>query len=186
MRGLNHQQKPMPDYRRYRVPGGTYFFTVNLLERHSNDLLIRHIDALRHVVRETRKRWPFHIDAWVVLPEHLHCVWTLPVGDDDNANRWRVIKQGFSKALPMTERRSAVRVARGIWQRRFWDHVICDDEDYAAHVDYCHISPLKHGLVGRVVDWLYSTFHRYVERGIYSLEWASFPCIRSVAGERGE
>ena len=127
----------MPDYRRYRVPGWTYFFTVNLLERHSNDLLIRHIDLLRHVVRETKKRWPFHIDAWVVLPEHLHCVWTLPVGDDDNANRWRIIKQGFSKALPMTERRSAVRVARGergIWQRRFWDRFIRDDKDYAPRI----------------------------------------------------
>jgi putative transposase len=90
----------MPDYRRDRIPGGTYFFTVNLLERNSNDLLIRHSHLLRHVVRETRKRWPFHIDAWVVLPEHLHCV-TLPLGDDDNANRWRLIKQGFSKALPM-------------------------------------------------------------------------------------
>jgi REP element-mobilizing transposase RayT len=108
----------MPDYRRYRVQGGTYFFTVNLLERHANDLMVRHIDSLRSVVRETRKRWPFHIDAWAVLPEHLHCVWTLSVGDDDNANR-RVIKQGFFKSLPITERRSAVRVARGergIWQ----------------------------------------------------------------------
>lgn len=103
----------MPDYRRYRAPGGTYFFTVNLLERHANDLLIRHIDALRLVVKETRKRWPFYIDAWVVLLEHLHCFWTLPPDDDDNANRWRVIKQGFSKALPITERRSAVRIARG-------------------------------------------------------------------------
>ena len=178
----------MPDYRRYRVPGGTYFFTVNLLERHSNDLLIRHIDLLRHVVRETRKRWPFHIDAWVVLPEHLHCVWTLPAGDDDNSNRWRVIKQGFSKALPATERRSSVRLARGergIWQRRFWDHLIRDETDYAAHVEYCHINPVKHGLVMRVADWPYSTFHQYVERGIFPLDWASFPSIHSVAGERG-
>ena len=103
----------MPNYRRYRVLGGTYFFTVNLLERYPNDLLISHVESLRTVVRETRKHWPFHIDAWVVLPDHLHCVWTLPDGDDDNSNRWRIIKQGFSKALPMTERRSAVRVARG-------------------------------------------------------------------------
>ena len=95
----------------------------------------------------TRKRWPFHIDSWVALPDHLHCIWTLPEGDDDNSNRWRVIKQTFSKALPMIERRSAVRVVargeRGIWQRRFWEHMIVDDADYAAHVDYCHINPLK-------------------------------------------
>jgi putative transposase len=170
----------MPNYRRYRVLGGTYFFTVNLLERHGNDLLVRHIDILRAVVRDTRKRWPFHIDAWVVLPEHLHCVWTLPVGDDDNANRWRVIKQGFSKALPMTERRSAVRVARGergVWQRRFWEHVIRDDADYSAHIDYCHINPVKHGLVKQVSDWPYSTFHRDVELGLYPLDWAASPDI---------
>ena len=86
------------------------------------------------------------IDSWVVLPDHLHCIWTLPEGDDDNSNRWRVIKQTFSKALPMIERRSAVRVARGergIWQRRFWEHMIVDDADYAVHVDYCPINPLK-------------------------------------------
>jgi putative transposase len=178
----------MPDYRRYRIPGGTYFFTVNLLERYANDLLIRHIDVLRLVVKETRKRWPFYIDAWVVLPEHLHCVWTLPPGDDDNANRWRVIKQGFSKALPVTERRSSVRMARGergIWQRRFWEHVVRDDEDYATHVDYCHINPLKHGLVEQVADWPYSTFHRYVERGLYPSNWATQPNIKNAVGERG-
>jgi len=165
----------MPDYRRYRVPGGTYFFTVNLLERFPNDLLITHIDILRNVVRDVRKKRPFVIDAWVVLPDHLHCVWTLPPGDDDFTNRWRLIKQGFSKALPITERRSAVRKARGergIWQRRFWEHVIRNDTDYAAHVDYCHINPFKHGYVLRVADWRYSTFHRYVDRGIYPLDWS--------------
>ena len=98
-----------------------WILNVILLERHANDLLVRHIDTLRSVVQDTRKGWPFHIDAWVVLPEHLHCVWTLPVGDDDNANRWRVIKQRFCKALSITERRSAVRVnrgERGVWQLR--------------------------------------------------------------------
>lgn len=165
----------MPDYRRYRVPGGTYFLTVNLLERYPNDRLVRHIDVLRTVVREVRIKRPFHIDAWVVLPDHLHGVWTLPPGDDDFTNRWRLIKQGFSKALPSTERRSKVRIARGergIWQRRFWEHAIRDDADYAAHVDYCHINPVKHGYVQCVSEWPYSTFHRYVERGVYPLNWA--------------
>ena len=177
----------MPDYRRYRIPGGTYFFTVNLLERNPNDLLIRHIDILRQTVKETRKRWPFHIDAWVVLPDHLHCVWTLPEGDVDNANRWRVIKQVFSKALPITERRSAVRVARGergICQRRFWEHMILDDADYVAHVDYCHINPLKHGLVKHVANWPYSTFHHYVARGLYPATWATPLPSLDVDGER--
>ena len=165
----------MPDYRRYRLPGGTYFFTVNLLQRYPNDLLVRHIDILRSEVRVVREKRPFVIDAWVVLPDHLHCVWTLPPGDDDFTNRWRLIKQGFSKALPITERRSAVRMARGergIWQRRFWEHAIRNETDYAAHIDYCHINPFKHGYVQRVADWPYSTFHRYVERGIYPLDWA--------------
>jgi putative transposase len=151
----------MPDYRRHRVVGGTYFFTVNLLERYPNDLLVRHIELLRAVVRAVRKKRPFQIDAWVVLPDHLHCVWTLPTGDDDFTVRWRLIKQDFSRGLPATEHRSAVRVARGergIWQRRFWEHTIRDEADYAAHIDYVHINPVKHGYVKRVVDWPYRHF----------------------------
>jgi putative transposase len=177
----------MPDYRRHRVPGGTYFFIVNLLERRPNDLRVRHIDNLRGVLRSVRKRWPFHMDAWVVLPDHLHCVWTLPPGDDDFANRRRLIKQGFSKGLPTTERRSAVRVARGergIRQRRFWEHAIRDDEDYAVHVDYCHINPVKHGHARRVAEWPFSTFHRYVEAGVYPLDWAGELQGDWAAGER--
>jgi putative transposase len=177
----------MPDYRRYRMAGGTYFFTVNLLQRYPNDLLVRYIEWLRAIVREVRKKWPFHIDAWVILPDHLHCVWTLPPGDNDFTNRWRLIKQGFSRALPMTERHSSVRIARGergIWQRRFWEHAIRDDEDYAAHVDYCHINPFRHGYVKRVSDWPYSTFHRYVEHGVYPRDWAGGPESELEAGER--
>ena len=177
----------MPDYRRYRVRGGTYFFTVNLLERYPNDLLVRHIELFRATVRGIRPKWPFHIDARIILPDHLHCVWTLPPGDDDFTNRWRLIKQGFSKALPPTERQSSVRLARGergIWQRRFWEHAIRDDEDYAAHVDYCHINPVKHGYVQRVADWPYSTFHRYVVRDVYPLNWAGGPESAWEAGER--
>jgi len=135
---------------------------------------VREIELLRYVVRRVRDKYPFHIDAWVVLPEHLHCVLTLPSGDSDFSLRWRLIKTGFSKALPKTERLSSVRKAageRGIWQRRFWDHLIRDDIDYARHVDYVHVNPLKHGHVKRVQDWPYSTFHHYVERGIYPLDW---------------
>ena len=175
----------MPDYRRYRVPGGTYFFTVNLLERYPNDLLVRYVDHLRSVVRAIRRRWPFHVDAWVILPDHLHCVWTLPPGDDDFANRWRLIKQGFSKGLPVEERRSAVRMARGergIWQRRFWEHVIRDDADYAAHIDYCHINPVKHGYVSCVEEWPFSTFQRHVRQGLYPSNWAGDPPPRLGSG----
>ena len=111
----------MPDYRRWRVPGGTYFFTINLLDRRL-DLLVRHIDTLREAVRRTRRERPFAIHAWVVLPEHLHCIITLPEGDDDFSNRVKAIKIRFVRAIPATERRSRTRIARGewgIWQRRF-------------------------------------------------------------------
>lgn len=164
----------MPDYRRYRVPGGTYFFTVNLLER-KRDLLVRHIVSLREAVRATKQARPFHIDAWAVLPDHMHCVWTLPPEDDDFSNRWKSIKIRFVQKLPRTERRSKVRVAkgeRGIWQRRFWEHVIRDETDYARHVDYVHWNPVKHGYVQRVIDWPYSSFHRYLQNGSYTADWA--------------
>jgi putative transposase len=164
----------MSNYRRAFVPGGTWFFTVNLQRRHHNDLLVREIALLRDVVRRVRVKYPFHIDAWVVLPEHLHCVLSLPSGDSDFSQRWRLIKSGFSRSLPNTEPRSAVRKAageRGIWQRHFWEHWIRDDEDYRRHLDYVHVNPLKHGHVARVRDWPYSTFHRYVAMGVYPVDW---------------
>jgi putative transposase len=176
----------MPDYRRYRVQGGTYFFTVNLLERRV-DTLVRHVDSLREAVRLTRQEHPFHIDAWVVLPDHLHCVWTLPPGDDDFSNRWKAIKIRFVRTLPHTERRSKARIAkgeRGIWQRRFWEHFIRNDADYSAHVDYCHINPLKHGHVKQLADWPYSTFHQYIERGVYLPNWAGGEEPEWATGER--
>ncbi len=178
----------MSNYRRNRVPGGTYFFTVNLLDR-SSGLFVEHIDLLRDAVRAVKRRHPFHIDAWVVLPDHLHAVWTLPEGDDDYSGRWRAIKKAFVKGLPAIEERSLVRQARGergIWQRRFWEHTIRDDADYAAHVDYVHVNPLKHSLVTRVVDWPYSSFHRAVSFGIYADDWAGDGASELVNGKNGE
>jgi putative transposase len=165
----------MPNYRRAWHPGGTYFFTVNLLERSGNDLLVRHINLLRESVRVVRAAHPFAIHAWVVLPEHLHCVIELPVGDANFSLRWRLIKSHFSKSLPKTELLSATRLRRGergIWQRRFWEHLIRDEKDFSAHMDYVHINPLKHGLVQRVSDWPYSTFHLLTEQGVYPANWA--------------
>ena len=165
----------MPDYRRAWHPGGTYFFTVNLLQRQGNDLLTRYIELLRAVVKSGRQRHPFKIHGWVVLPEHLHCVIELPPDDTNHATRWRLIKMEFSKALPRTERLSAVRTRReerGIWQRRYWEHLIRGERDYRAHMDYVHINPVKHGLVGRVADWPYSTFHNMVAEGMYPVNWA--------------
>ena len=175
----------MSDYRRNFIHGGTYFFTVTLLER-GMDTLVAHIEALREAVRAVKSRSPFEIVAWVVLPDHLHCIWTLPAGDADYPGRWRGIKQRFSKTLPHGERRSAVREKRGergIWQRRFWEHTIRDEHDLQAHVDYIHINPLKHRYVTRVADWPHSTFHRYVRDGIYPADWAGDAAMDLEAGE---
>jgi len=163
----------MPNYRRARVPGASYFFTVNLHDR-SSDLLLREIDLLRDCVRACKSRHPFHINAWVVLPEHMHCMWTLPEADQGFALRWKVIKFSFAKRLPITEQRNPSHIARGergIWQRRYWEHLIRDDLDYQRHFDYIHINPLKHGHVQRVADWPYSSFHRAVRAGIYPQAW---------------
>ena len=106
----------------------------------------------------------------------MHTVWTLPLGDDDFSNRWKSIKIRFVQKLPRTERRSKVRIAkgeRGIWQRWFWEHVIRDENDYARHIDYIHWNPMKHGVVEKLTDWPYSSFHRYVRDGVYPENWAS-------------
>jgi len=167
----------MPDYRRNRVPSATYFFTVNLYDRRS-ELLTRNIHILRDAVRTARTEAPFHIDAWVTLPDHLHCLWTLPEGDADFPSRWHTIKTSFSKQIPKGESRSASRLEkgeRGIWQRRFWEHTIRDDRDYATHLDYIHFNPIKHGLVAHVADLPYSSFHKSVAKGLYPANWAGSP-----------
>jgi len=164
----------MPNYVRAFVPGGCWFFTVNLLERRRT-LLVDHIAILREAVAATRQNHPFTIDAFVVLPDHLHAIWTLPPNDADFSTRWRLIKSRFARALPKSERLSAVRVARnerGIWQRRFREHLIRDEADYARHVEYCYINPLKHRLVTRVRDWPHSSFHRDVRAGTIPQDWA--------------
>lgn len=176
----------MPDYRRNRVPGATYFFTTNLLDRRS-DLLIAQIGVLREAVRKVLRRSPFHIDAWVVLPDHMHCLWTLPEGDSDFPDRWRNIKTIFSKSLPATEQRSMVmlhRGERGVWQHRYWEHTIRDDRDYAAHMDYIHFNLVKHGFVDKPENWPFSTFRRCVARGLYPADWLGGGIEPSKTGER--
>lgn len=151
----------MPNYLRPQASGASVFFTVALRERGTR-LLVDQIATLRKAVEVTKAERPFHIDAWVVLPDHLHCVWTLPGGDADFSTRWRLIKARFSRALPPgnLRRSHVVRQERGIWQRRFWEHHIRDAGDMAAHVNYCWINPVKHGLVERPEDWPYSSIHR--------------------------
>ncbi|WP_435686092.1 REP-associated tyrosine transposase [Sedimenticola selenatireducens] len=160
-------------YRRADVKGGTYFFTVNLAERHCR-LLVEKVDALRNAIRVVKQRHPFYIDAFVVLPDHLHAIWTLPEGDSDFAMRWLLTKAGFSRQMPMVERRSASRKGkgeRGIWQRRYWEHLIRDMGDYQRHVDYIHYNPVKHGYVEHAVKWPYSSLHRYISFGLLGSDW---------------
>lgn len=176
----------MPDYRRHRMEGGSYFFTVNLCDRRS-DLLVAEIDALRSAVRAARARHPFHIDAWVMLPDHMHCMWTLPPGDSDFPLRWRTIKVLFSRSVPPVENRRASLVHKreaGVWQRRYWEHAIRDDRDYAIHMDYVHFNPVKHGLAARAADWPFSSFARCVAHGLYPSDWAIEGPELADTGER--
>ncbi len=163
----------MPDYRRSNTRGATWFFTVNLLERHGNDLLVREIGRLRECVAREQKRRPFSILGWVVLPEHMHWLWRLPEGNADFPTRLRRIKTDFSRGLPKTERRSAVRIARGergIWQRRYWEHQVRDEVAFQRCMDYIHYNPVKHGWVTRAADWPHSSFMHHVARGTYPLD----------------
>ncbi len=164
----------MTTYRRNFVAGGCYFFTVNLTERRSR-LLTDQIELLRTAFRDTRQRHPFTIDAIAVLPDHLHTIWTLPEGDDDFAVRWALVKASFSRTLRKGEPVSASRRRkreRGIWQRRYWEHTIRDEDDFTRHVDYIHLNPVKHGHVEHVAAWPYSSFHRMVRLGFYPESWA--------------
>ena len=175
----------MPNYRRPRTPGASWFFTVNLARRHNQRLLVEHVDLLRTVVRKVKQAHPFEIDAMVVLPEHLHAIWTLPHGDAEYQQRWALIKAGFSRALPTVETISPSRIKRGergIWQRRFWEHRIRGEQDLQRHLDYVHWNPVKHGWVERAGDWPWSTFHRYVRAGLYPADWAS----SDIDGDWGE
>ncbi|MEK8015656.1 MAG: transposase [Candidatus Parabeggiatoa sp.] len=162
-------------YRRIRLAGGTYFFTVNLAER-SKTLLIDYVDILRDTFRQVKSRHPFKIDAIVVLPEHLHAIWTLPKDDSDYATRWMLIKSNFSRNVPKGERRNMSRISRherGIWQRRYWEHMIRDEEDFIRHIEYIHYNPVKQGYVLRPADWLFSSIHRDIQAGIIPPNWGS-------------
>ncbi|PWF55530.1 REP-associated tyrosine transposase [Massilia glaciei] len=152
----------MDDYRNNRVPGRTFFFTVRLLDQHSA-LLTEHIAAFGEAIRQARLRKPFHVDAWVVLPDHAHAIWTLPPGDDDCAGRWNAVKIAFTKAL----RKAASRAPTGdaIWARHFQQHAVDGGADYAALVDYIHANPLRHGFCARAEHWPWSSIHRFLAEG---------------------
>jgi putative transposase len=183
----------MSDYRRYFVPGGTYFFTLVTEGRARVFASAAARGLLGSAMRQCFLRYPVRVIAIVLLPEHLHTLWTLPEGDDRYPMRWRWIKREFTRgwlALGGAERaRSAARVAerrRGVWQRRFWEHTIRDEEDLEAHFDYIHYNPVKHGLVQRPHEWPWSSFHRWVRAGQYPIDWAAGLPNRSLPGNAGE
>lgn len=165
----------MPNYRRAFIPGGCWFFTVNLQNRNAT-LLTDKIVNLRTAYAETQARHPFKTDAIVILPNHIHAIWTLPQDDADFSLRWRRIKSLFSKSLPKLEGVNDVQLRRGergIWQRRFWEHAIRDEADYERHVHYCYGNPVKHGLVKEIADWPFSSYHHDVKAGLYPSEACS-------------
>lgn len=153
----------MSNYRRLYVPGGTYFFTVRLQDRRS-DLLVKEVALLRHATALAMKQWPFQIPAAVVLPNRTHMIWKMPDDDADFSKRWRLIKSTFSRHLPVANnlRPSLLRKGeKGIWQRRFWEHLIRDETDYAAHLNMIHNAPVQEGLMPRPEDWSYSSARRF-------------------------
>ncbi len=170
----------MSRYRRSLLAGGTYFFTVVTYRRESIlcDELLR--NTLRSAIESVRISRPFTIDAWVLLPDHLHCIWTLPDSDADFSTRWMMIKRKVSIACAAQYKRPEWLTASkqkhresSLWQRRFWEHQIRDDKDYAKHLDYLHYNPVKHGLVTQVKDWPYSSFHRFVKHHSYDENWGN-------------
>lgn len=166
----------MSCYRRPHATGARIFFTVALATR-GGDLLTREVDRLRAAVVQTRNERPFGIDAWVVLPDHMHAVWTLPPGDGDFATRWAAIKVRFSRGMDADARRPShgARREKGIWQRRFWEHHLRDDAEYDAHVHHCWWNPVKHGLVDQAAAWPYSSIHRDIRHARIARDWHP-PC----------
>ncbi len=179
----------MPQYRRLLIPGGSYFFTIVTFDRmpifnnpHARTLL----DA---VILKTKSRHPFTTEAYCILPDHLHYLWTLPEGDADYSTRWKEIKRlfsrGYLKHVGPGGFRNASRRNHGeaaIWQKRFWEHAIRNQEDFNNHVAYIHFNPVKHGLAKQVKDWPWSSFHRYVAAGIIDVDWGGVD-IDLAAGE---
>ncbi|KRA48791.1 transposase [Pseudoxanthomonas sp. Root630] len=171
----------MVHYRRQRVPGGTYFFTVTLADR-SATTLVDHADELRAAIRTVRQRHPFSILAIVILPDHLHAVLRLPEGDDRYSMRWRMIKREFTVRL----RARGIRIdgrsggERRLWARRFWESTIRDAESLSRRIDYVHLNPVRHGLVARAADWPHSSFHAFVARGDLPIDWQEDPSQATI------
>ena len=181
----------MSRYRRTNVRAGTCFFTVITYRRRKILTEPESRAILRQVIKEVKQRYPFTIGAWILLPDHLHSIWTLPPGDNDYPKRWGMIKTRFTKQAKslfhrqewMNETKTQRREST-LWQRRYWEHRIRNEDNYRNHMDYLHYNPVKHRLVKRAVDWPHSTLHRYVKQGVYTKDWGG--AIEPIEGEFGE
>lgn len=176
----------MSQYLRART-GSTFFFTLVSFRRQPILCLPPIRSGLRRAVEDVRRTRPFEIDAWVLMPDHLHCIWTLPNGDVDYSTRWAIIRSSVSRfagvVVPLTGTASPSRIKHRdspIWQRRFYEHQIRDERDLERHVDYIHFNPVRHGHAASAADWPYSTFHRYVRDGVYAPDWGGTQPARSM------
>ena len=160
----------MSNYRRAHVPCGVYFFTVVTLDRAPIFVNEARVGALREAFRKVKAARPFRVDALVVLPDHLHCIWRMPEGDADYSSRWREIKKATSRQI---DTGANDRNERPVWQRRFWEHALRDEEDWRNHMDYIHYNPVKHGLATRPGDWPWSSFGSAVAKGWYEASWGA-------------
>jgi len=151
-------------YRRAFISGGSWFFTVVTNQRRPFLTQSENIEILREAFKQVREKHPFTINAIVIMPDHLHCILSLPSDDSNFSTRWRLIKTWFTKHSDST--------LRPVWQRRYWEHLLRDQNDFNQHVDYIHYNPVKHGYVDSVADWQYSSFHKFVKKGIYPENWA--------------
>ena len=165
-------------YRRLYMPGGSYFFTLVTEQRRKILVGDETIAVLREAFRRVMVKRPFRINAAVVMPDHLHCIWTMPAGDHDFSTRWRLIKTWFTKncdealrGIPDTGRTK--RGEQTVWQHRYWEHALRNEEDFNHHVEYIHYNPVKHGYARRPDDWRYSSFRHYVNKGIYAADWGA-------------
>jgi putative transposase len=168
----------MPEYKRYFLQGGTYFFTVVTFQRRCIFDKESTISLLRNSFKTTMEFANFSIDAIVILPDHIHTIWTLPEEDSDFSTRWKLIKSTFSKQFNNTFTDSLPdsiisKGESGIWQRRFWEHLIRDQEDFNKHCDYIHYNPVKHGFVKSPSQWKFSSFSKFLNQGIYEENWGS-------------
>jgi putative transposase len=168
----------MPTYLRSKTPGGTFFFTLVTFQRRRLFASPKNLEMLNNIIAEVRNEYPFTLDAWVLLPDHLHCLWTLPPKEADYSKRWGLIKARFTKAIASEAGRSAlltgsrIRHAEStIWQRRFWEHQIRDERDLRMHLDYIHYNPVRHGMVTSPWKWPHSSFREFVRRNLYQVNW---------------